>query len=210
MPTLETWLLFVPAALLLGIAPGPGVLYVLSRSLAQGRGAGLASAAGLAGGGLLHVAAAALGLSAIFAASPTLYQIVKLAGAAYLIYLGISEWRQAGTAQAAPRAARQASLGRIALQGVLVEALNPKTALFFLALLPQFVAPAQGAVASQMLLLGGFVTLVTLSVDLAVAFGSGSIAALIARRPLVQRIQARLSGSILCALGLRVALDPAR
>lgn len=207
MPTLETWMIFLPAALLLGISPGPGVLYVLSRSLAQGRRAGYASAAGLMLGGLVHVVAAAAGLSALFLTSPSAYLVVKYLGAAYLIFLGLQTLLSGQALRTPDRLPPPRPLGRIVRQGVLVETLNPKTALFFLALLPQFVDPALGSTALQMLILGIWVPIINLPVDLAVAAGGSGMMTVLATRAWVQRLQAWVSGSILVALGLRVALD---
>src|SRR5262249_9822431 len=140
MPSLPHLALFALAALVMNAVPGPSNLYVLSRSLAQGAPAGLLSALGLALGNLFHVALAVAGLAALLRSPPALYDAIRLAGAAYLVYLGIKTLR-------APRARLTAAhphrrpLGRVLLDAALVEMLNPKTALFFLAFLPQFVEP---------------------------------------------------------------------
>ena len=207
MPSTETLLIFTAAALVMNLSPGPSNFYVMSRSLAQGPAAGLIAAGGLAVGSLLHVSAAALGLSAILLYSPAAYAAVKLLGAAYLVYLGIRYL----TARAEPVATVARAPGkprrRIFLESILVEALNPKTALFFLAFLPQFVEVGAGPVAAQVLLLGFIVTLTAMPCDAVVAFAAGSAARALTRQPLYQRLLNRLSGSVLIGLGVYVALS---
>ncbi len=206
MPSLETLLIFAAAALVLNLSPGPSNFYVLSRSLAQGTPAGLVATAGLAAGSLVHVAAAALGLSAVFVYSPMAYGLLKLAGAAYLVYLGIVTLFARGGApgavdQAAPRPPR-----RIFRQSGLVEVLNPKTALFFLAFLPQFADVQAGPLAPQILLLGMIVTLSGLPCDAAVAALSGRAGRFLSASSLALRLLNWVSGSILLGLGAFVAL----
>jgi threonine/homoserine/homoserine lactone efflux protein len=144
---------FVAAALILAVTPGPAVLYIVTRSVSQGRGAGIVSCTGVACGGLAHVAAAAFGLSAILAASATAFSLVKYAGAAYLVWLGVRKFADPSVIQDVDVVAPH-SLVRVFREGVIVNVLNPKTALFFLAFLPQFVVPARGSVSGQFLLLG--------------------------------------------------------
>jgi threonine/homoserine/homoserine lactone efflux protein len=151
MPSAAHLAIFTLAALAMNAAPGPSNLYVLSRSLAQGAAGGLVSALGLALGSLFHVALAVAGLAALLSYAPTLYDAIRLAGAAYLIYLGIKTLRAPGASMPANGGARR-SLARILFDAALVEMLNPKTALFFLAFLPQFVEPAPDRRAPQLLL----------------------------------------------------------
>jgi threonine/homoserine/homoserine lactone efflux protein len=208
MPSWETFLVFTAAALLLGATPGPSNLYVLARSVAQGPRAGTVASFGLATGGLVHVAGAALGLAALFHQSATAFSIVKYVGAAYLVWLGIQCLRDGA------RGARDASLPqpvprplrRIFRESVLVEILNPKVALFFLAFLPQFVDPGAGSIVLQTLLLGLIVTASALPCDLLIAHSAGRIAALMRRQPLWMRLQNYLSGTILIGLGAAMAL----
>jgi threonine/homoserine/homoserine lactone efflux protein len=145
--------LFLTATLILLLTPGPAVTYIVSRSLSEGRRAGLVSTLGIACGGLVHVAAAALGLSAVLASSATAFNVVKYAGAAYLLWLGVKTLR-GGDGEEAEIAGGGVSLARAFWQGVVVNILNPKSALFFLAFLPQFVDPARGPVGLQMAALG--------------------------------------------------------
>jgi threonine/homoserine/homoserine lactone efflux protein len=205
MPSLHTLLLFTLAAAAMNISPGPSNLYVMSRSLAQGTRAGLIAAVGLATGSLFHVTATALGLSVVLRYSPTLYAVVKLVGAAYLIFLGLRLLLSKGAAFAAAPSANHRPHARIFRESILVEMLNPKTALLFLAFLPQFADPGAGPLAPQLLLLGGIVTLTAIPCDAFVAVASGAAANALARRPLYGRIQKWLSGSILVSLGAYVA-----
>jgi len=153
MPSPEVFAAFAVASLALLIVPGPSVLYIVTRSIDQGRSAGLVSVLGIHTGSVVHVAAAALGVSAILASSAVAFGIVKYVGAAYLIWLGIRTIRERH--QERPSApVRDRSLGRVYAQGVVVNVLNPKTALFFLAFLPQFVDVSRGAVTAQIVILG--------------------------------------------------------
>jgi threonine/homoserine/homoserine lactone efflux protein len=155
---------FLLATLVLAVTPGPGVVYIVARTLAQGRAAGLASVAGVALGNLGNALGAAIGLAALFAVSSLAFAVVKYAGAAYLVFLGIRALqRPAATVPATFQAPR---LRRILRDGVLVALLNPKTALFFAAFLPQFMDPARPAVA-QAALLGGVFVLVAATTDIA-------------------------------------------
>src|SRR5690348_6795518 len=145
--------LFVTGSIILLIIPGPAVFYVLSRAIGQGRSAGLVSAAGISVGTLCHATAAVLGLSALLASSARAFQIVKFAGAAYLIFLGVRTLLGSAVEQGLA-SGNGHSLLRVFGQGILVNVLNPKSALFFLAFLPQFVNPSKGHIASQILFLG--------------------------------------------------------
>src|SRR5579884_2118882 len=159
MPTLSTIVLFLLAALGLLLIPGPSVVYIVTRSASQGRRAGFASVLGIEAAGFVHAAAAALGLSALLLTSALAFSIVKYLGAAYLIYLGLRTLLKREESGQITIAA-PASFTRLFAQGFLVDLLNPKTALFFYAFLPQFVDPARGNVIWQMLLLGALFELV--------------------------------------------------
>jgi threonine/homoserine/homoserine lactone efflux protein len=205
MPSLHSLLIFTLAAAALNISPGPSNLYVMSRSLSQGPRAGLIATFGLATGSLFHVTATALGLSVVLRYSPMLYAVVKLGGAAYLIFLGLRLLLTKDAALAAVPSASQRPHARIFRESILVEMLNPKTALFFLAFLPQFADPGAGPLAPQLLLLGAIVTLTAIPCDAFVALAAGAAANALARRPLYGRLQKWLSGSILVSLGVSVA-----
>jgi threonine/homoserine/homoserine lactone efflux protein len=210
MPSLHSLLIFALAAAAMNISPGPSNLYVMSRSLAQGSRAGLVAAIGLATGSLFHVTATALGLSVVLRYSPTLYAVVKLVGAAYLIFLGIRLLLSKGASFAATQSAHRRPHARIFRESIVVEVLNPKTALFFLAFLPQFADPGAGPLAPQLLLLGAIVTLTAIPCDAFVAVAAGAAASALARRPLCGRLQRLLSGSILVGLGTYVAVNDSR
>ena len=163
IPDWSTLALFAFAAWVLLVIPGPSVLYIVARSIDQGRAAGVVSALGVQVGSLVHVAAAALGLSAILMSSAEVFTAVKYLGAGYLVYLGVRKLMEHQNPAALGAMPRE-RLSRIFWQGVVVNVLNPKTALFFLAFLPQFVDPSRGMVAGQVLVLGMvFVTLGVLS-----------------------------------------------
>jgi threonine/homoserine/homoserine lactone efflux protein len=204
MPSNETLIVFTLAALVLNISPGPSNFYIMSRSVSQGTRAGLLSVLGLATGATVHVLATTFGVSAIILASATVFSVVKFAGALYLIYLGVQCIQCAKSTATletpAPKTAR-----KIFTESVMVEVLNPKTALFYLAFLPQFVDPAIGPVIPQFLILGAIATLSAIPCDSVVAYLSGSLAKAINRNPGVQQMQNWVSGSILIFLGVFLA-----
>lgn len=208
MPSTEVLIAFTAAALLMNISPGPSNLYVMARAIAQGTKGGVVAAMGLAVGSLVHVVITALGLSAIFANSPTLYLIIKLMGAAYLMYLGITYWKSKGSGDNEKvKRSKKKSLFSIFQQSVIVEVTNPKTALFFIALLPQFVVPESGPVSQQLLILGIIVTISALPCDILVAVSSSKISNWLLKHERAQQIQDRISGSILFAMGAYIVSD---
>ena len=197
--------LFLTATLILLLTPGPAVTYIVSRSLAEGRRAGLVSTLGIACGGLVHVATAALGLSAVLASSATAFNVVKYAGAAYLLWLGAKTLlgRDGHQPDARPGAA---SLSRAFWQGVAVNILNPKSALFFLAFLPQFVDPRRGPVAPQMAALGLVFTSMALCTDGTWALLAGGAGDWLKRHGGLVRSRRYVAGSVYLGLGLATAL----
>lgn len=208
MDDLSYWLVFLTAALALNLSPGPDLLYVLSRTVAQGTRVGLVSAAGVSTGALVHVAAAAFGLSAILAASATAFAVVKYAGAAYLVYLGIQALRSRGTTfEAAVHQTGAITPGQAFRQGVLVDVLNPKVAIFFMAFLPQFVRPGHGSTALQLLELGMLVVALALMVDTSFVCVASRTTRYFRRHPRASLWLDRLLGSIFLGLGLRLALS---
>jgi threonine/homoserine/homoserine lactone efflux protein len=202
MPDKAHLSLFFAAAFRLAITPGPGIFYVLARSLAGGRKEGSISSLGTFVGGLIHVLAAALGISAILAASAIAFSIVKYAGAAYLIYLGIRTIQTRKlkiTADASLRPARDSFK-----QGVWTEVLNPKTALFFLAFIPQFVSPTRGHVFLQFAVLGSLSVIMNTSADPTVAAFAGLISDQLRANPRLQSRQRVVSGFGMIGLGVYV------
>jgi threonine/homoserine/homoserine lactone efflux protein len=202
MPDAATLAVFSLAALALIVVPGPAVLYIVAQSLQGGRGAGLVSALGVATGGLVHIVAAVVGLSALVVASASAFTVVKLAGAAYLVYLGIRTllsrerddgWREMPSGR-----------GRTYRQGVVVNVLNPKTALFFLAFLPQFVDP-DGPVRLQLALLGAVFVLLALVSDSAWALAAGTAREVLRGSRRFLRAQRYVSGTVLVGLGVLAA-----
>jgi threonine/homoserine/homoserine lactone efflux protein len=198
-------LLFVAAGLVLNFTPGPDLLYITARSLGQGWRAGAASSLGIAAGCLVHTAAAALGISALLAASPMAYDVIRLCGAAYLIWLGAQVLR----ARAAPGAIAElppASLRAVFWQGFVTNVLNPKVALFFLAFLPQFADPARGAFALQVLVLGLIFIVNGLWVCLLVARTAAALSGWARRKSGAMTWIQRGSGALLAGLGIHLAL----
>lgn len=213
MPETSTLALFAVAAVTLLLIPGPAVLYIVTRSVDQGRAAGLASVCGVHVGTLLHVAAAALGLSALLVSSATAYDTVRWLGAAYLVWLGVRRLlardEDVPEAVAGPDAHR-VGLGRIFAQGVVVNVLNPKTALFFFAFLPQFVDTSRGSVPFQVVVLGAAFVLLGLLSDGAYALLASTGAGWLRRRPQVARASRLVSGGVLISLGVTTALAGSR
>jgi threonine/homoserine/homoserine lactone efflux protein len=212
MPETSTLALFVVAAVTLLVIPGPAVLYIVTRSVDQGRAAGLASVCGVHVGTLVHVAAAALGLSALLVSSATAYDTVRWLGAAYLVWLGVRRLlaRDEDLPATPGPDARRPGLRRIFAQGVVVNVLNPKTALFFLAFLPQFVDASRGSVPLQVVVLGVAFVLLGLLSDGAYALAASTGAGWLRRRPGVARASRLVSGGVLISLGVTTALAGSR
>jgi len=201
------FLLFLPAALLLALTPGPGIFYVLARSLAGGKRVGIQSALGTFLGGMFHVFAAALGISAVLAASALAFRTVKYAGAAYLVFLGLRMilTRNVDSSLAAPAPQRGAFR-----QGILTEALNPKTALFFLSFIPQFVAPDRGHIFFQFLILGALSVTLNTAADLVVVLLAAPLERQLKSSPTFRRRQRTTSGLGMIGLGTYLALSDSR
>lgn len=205
MPPIDLLIAFFVSTALFAFVPGPAMLYAAARTLAAGRRAGLMAALGVHVGGYAHVLAATMGLSVLFHAVPVLYAVVKLAGAAYLVFMG---WRlvtgdaadtKTGTGIGAPR--------RAFVQSIFVELLNPKTAVFFLAFLPQFVSATSGPVWLQFLILGTITNMMFSAADLVAVLGASHIWSSLRSSPLLGRWLQRAAGLLLIGLGARLALD---
>jgi threonine/homoserine/homoserine lactone efflux protein len=210
VPSLSTFVLFAAASLALLVVPGPAVLYIVTRSAEQGRRAGLASVAGVHLGTVVHVVAAAVGLSALLVSSAAAFALVKYAGAAYLVALGVRRLLGRGGAERAGGVAapRLPSPARAFRQGVVVNVLNPKTALFFLAFLPPFLAPARGPLFAQVLVLGATFIALGLVTDGTYALLASYAATRWRRKARVARLGERASGIVYVGLGLLAALTP--
>ena len=209
MIPLSTWLVFVLACIALVVTPGPNLLYLVSRTLAQGRAAGFVSLAGTSSGFLLHVLAAAFGLSAILAAVPLAYDTIRIAGAAYLAWLAWSTWR---APDVVPGAAVEAAVPAAQLyrQGLLTAILNPKVAMFQLALFPQFVDPSRGSVLVQSLILGATQIVLAVVGDSLFVLAAASVRRWFATRPRWNVWSKRLLAGVFAALAARLALDERR
>jgi threonine/homoserine/homoserine lactone efflux protein len=204
MPTSAEWLVFLGAAALFAIIPGPGILYVLARSLRGGRSDGIRSVVGNGIGALAHVAAAAIGLSALLFASATAFTVVKLLGAAYLVYLGLRALfdRDRVRIDLGPRRRGRS----VVVQGILSEVLNPKTALFFLAFLPHFVHPDTAPAPLVFALLGVIAVAMAMVVDVLVAVFAGSLGGRLVGNPRWRTRQRLASGLTMIGLGGALAL----
>lgn len=197
-------------ALGLVLTPGPNMVYLVSRSITQGRAAGLVSLIGVAVGFFAYLLAAVTGIAAVFALVPTLYTVVKLAGAAYLLWLAWQAIRPGGTSAFAPKAMAVDPARRLFTMGLITNLLNPKIAILYVSLLPQFVDPALGSVALQSLVLGLTQIAIALAVNAMIVFSAGSIAAFLAHRPGWLRVQRYLMGTVLGGLAVKIAFDRSR
>jgi len=200
---------FFAAGFLLLITPGPAVLYIVTRSVEQGRRAGLVSVMGICTGTLAHVAAAALGISALLVTSARAFDVLRYLGAVYLIVLGIRTLAKRD-ADLDPATIARSSLRRIFAQGVIVNLLNPHTALFFFAFLPQFVNPARGAVPLQIVILGLLFILMSATTDAVWAIGAGTAGNWIRRNRRFGRVQRYVTGGALIGLGAAAAVSGRR
>lgn len=205
MPDLTHFLTFAFATLILNLTPGPDMMYIIARSLGQGRRAGLVSALGITGGCLFHAFAATVGIAALLRSWPVAFQVVRYAGAIYLVYLGVRLLMRRRPDGEVATTAPSAPLAAIFRQGVITNVLNPKVALFFLAFLPQFVVPARGSATLQLAVMSVYFIFSTTVFNLVVALISGVAGDFLRRGRNIARME-RASGAVFIALGLRVGL----
>ncbi len=214
MPSLDNFLLFVVASILLVLTPGPNLLYLISRTLCQGRAAGIVSLAGTTTGFVFHILAAALGLSAVFLAVPLAYDALRWAGACYLLWLAWDAVRPGVAAGSrgvfALRELPVASRGTLYRMGLLTSVLNPKVALFYLALFPQFVAPARGSILLQSLVLGATQIGIAVIGDLLFVLSAAAIAQWLAARPVWAAAQRWVLAGVFAGIAAKLALDERR
>jgi threonine/homoserine/homoserine lactone efflux protein len=210
MPSLDNYLLFLVASVLLVLTPGPNLLYLVSRTLCQGTAAGLVSLAGTTTGFVFHILAAAFGLSAVFLAVPVAYDVLRWAGAAYLVYLAWDAVRPGSGGVFAPRRLPDASPGRLFRMGLLTSILNPKVALFYLALFPQFVEPARGSVLTQSLVLGATQIVIAVCGDTLFVLAAAAVARWLAERPVWAAAQRWVLGGVFVAIAAKLAFDTRR
>jgi threonine/homoserine/homoserine lactone efflux protein len=200
------FILFLVASAVLILTPGPAVLYIVTRSISQGRTSGIVSVAGVGLGNLTHAVAASLGLSAILASSALAFAALKYVGAAYLLFLGLRKLLTR-SALSDTTSFRKEPLSATFKQGVLVGTLNPKTALFFLAFLPQFADPSKGAVWSQLLFFGTLFVIMAVLSDTCYALLAGTFSAWLKQRQSFLRGERYVSGTVYCGLGIATALS---
>lgn len=201
------WTVFLGAAIVLNLSPGPDLFFVLSRTFAGGRSVGIASSAGVCTGALVHVSAAALGISALLASSVMAFTIVKYIGAAYLVYLGVKNLRSAGNGfSVSTEPVKAVSPWGAFKQGVLIDILNPKVAIFFMAFLPQFVRPELASVSLQLLVLGILVILIGFPIECIYVLLASRISRLLETKASVSKWLDRFLGSVFICLGVKLAL----
>ncbi|HEX7111910.1 MAG TPA: LysE family translocator [Mizugakiibacter sp.] len=210
MPSVATLLAFGLIALGLALTPGPNMLYLASRSISQGRKAGLVSLAGVGVGFLFYMLCAALGITALVFAIPYAYDALRLGGAAYLAYLAWQALKPGGRAPFAVRALSPDSPRRLFAMGLVTNLLNPKAAVLYLSLLPQFVAPGKGGVLLQSVLLGAEQITISMTVNALVVIGAGTLAAFLGTRPTWASLQRWLMGTVLAGLAVRMATEARR
>jgi threonine/homoserine/homoserine lactone efflux protein len=210
MITWDSLLLFAGAALLMVLTPGPNMIYLISRTVCQGRRAGVISLFGVAAGFLVHMFAAALGIAALFLAIPLAYDLLKWAGALYLLWLA---WQAVRPGAGSPFEAKQLPPhrpSRLFLMGFLTNVLNPKIAVFYLAIFPQFIDPAQGSVFLQSITLGATQIVISFAVNLLITLSAARLAAWFGRNPVWLVVQRYLMGVVLAGLAVRLALEERR
>lgn len=203
-------LLFAAAALLMALTPGPNMIYLISRSICQGRKAGVISLFGVVSGFLVHMFAAAIGLTAVFLAVPLAYELLKWAGAAYLMWMAWQAIRPGARSLFEPAQLAEDSPRRLFLMGFVTNLLNPKIAVFYLSVFPQFVSPENGSVFLQSIALGVTQIGVSFSINLLIALFAASIAAWFAENPRWIAVQRYVMGFVLAGLAVRLILEPRR
>ncbi len=205
----QNLLAFAAVALAMVLTPGPNMAYLISRSITQGRAAGMISLAGVLAGFLVYMLLAALGITALLLAIPLAYDTLRLAGAAYLAWLAWNALRPGGSSPFQPRNLPVDSAPRLFAMGLLTNLLNPKIAMLYLSLLPQFIDP-RGNILGQSVGLGLTQVLISASVNAGIVFAAGTVAAFLARRPFWARVQRWLMGTVLGFLAVRMAFDTRR
>lgn len=198
---------FSLVALGMVIAPGPNMMYLVSRSICQGRNAGLISLLGVASAFIVYMCASALGITALLLAVPFAYDMLRLAGAGYLLYMAWQALKPGGRSPFQVRELGQDSPRRLYSMGFMTNLLNPKAAMLYLSLLPQFIDPKQGSVLGQAITLGSVQILISLTVNALIACAAGSIANFLSTRPTWLKLQRWVMGTMLAGLALRMALD---
>ena len=210
MPATASLISFALVCLGMALTPGPNMMYLVSRSICQGRRAGLVSLGGVFLGFLVYMLAAAFGITALLFAVPIAYDGLRFAGAAYLLYLAWNALRPGGRSPFQVRQLPVDSNRRLLAMGFFTNLLNPKAAMLYLSLLPQFIDPSHGSVLTQSLVLGSLQIIISLTINALISAAAGSVAAFLGTRPLWMTAQRWLMGTVLAGLGLRMALESRR
>ncbi|AIN59013.1 threonine/homoserine/homoserine lactone efflux protein [Pseudomonas sp. TE6288] len=210
MPEPSNLLAFALISLGMVLTPGPNMIYLISRSICQGRGAGLVSLAGVAMGFVFYMLCAALGITALVMAVPFAYDALRIGGALYLLYLAWQALRPGGRSPFQVRELPADSPRRLFMMGFVTNLLNPKIAVMYLSLMPQFIEPGHGSVLLQSLVLGGTQIAISVTVNALIAVMAGSIAVFLAGRPVWQQVQRWLMGTVLAALAVRMLAEGRR
>jgi len=210
MIRLNDLLLFALAALILGLTPGPNMIYVISRSICQGRTAGVISLFGVVAGFIVHMLVAAIGLSAVFLAVPFAYPMLKLGGAVYLLWLAWEAVKPCAHSLFEAKQLPQDSPRKLFLMGFLTNLLNPKVAIFYLSLFPQFVIPERGSIFMQNIMLGVTQISVSFTINLLIVLSAAGVARWFTRNPLWLSVQRYFMGSVLAGLAVRLAFERRR
>ena len=210
MIPIEQLLLFAATAVIMVITPGPNMIYLISRSVAQGPRAGIISLLGVVTAFLVHMTAAAAGLTALFMAVPLAYELLKYAGAAYLLYLAWQAVKPGARSPLEPAPLPPDPPGRLFRMGMLTCLLNPKAAVLYLSILPQFIDPDRGSVFAQSVLLGSLQIAISFTFNLLIALSAAGLASWFARKPAWLATQRYFMGSVLGGLAVRMALEPRR
>ena len=210
MPTTSALLGFALVALAMAVTPGPNMIYVISRSISQGARAGLISIGGVAMAFIVYLLCAGLGITALMFAVPFAYDALRLAGVAYLLYLAWQAMKPGGRSPFEVRTLPEDSPRKLLAMGFLTNLLNPKAAMLYMSLLPQFIDPAAGGILTQALALGAVQIAISVTVNSCVALAAGSIAGFLATRPLWLATQRHVMGAMLGGLAIRMALDSRR
>lgn len=210
MPDLSSLLAFAAIALGMALTPGPNMVYLISRSICQGRTAGLISLGGVALGFVVYMLCAAFGITALLLAVPFAYDTIRMAGAVYLFWLAWQAVRPGGRSPFEIRTLAEDSPRRLFVMGLLTNLLNPKIAVMYLSLLPQFIDPTKGSVLVQALVLGTVQIVLSLSVNAAIAVSAGAMATFLTRRPSFAMVQRWVMGTVLAGLAVRMASEARR
>ncbi|MDI1364052.1 MAG: LysE family translocator [bacterium] len=210
MPEAKTWMTFSLICLGMALTPGPNMLYLLSRSICQGPLAGIVSLVGTAAGFVVYLLCAALGITALLMAAPIAYDVLRFGGALYLLWLAWSAIKPGAASPFQVRELPQDPPAKLMAMGLLTNLLNPKAAMLYLSLLPQFIDPHRGAVLGQSLVLGGSQIVVSLTINGLICLGAGTIATFLATRPTFAIVQRWLMATVLGGLAIRMATEARR